>query len=253
VPIGEVDWPLAQALRESGIQIVETGKEMASPKAMWQLAACSAQRLPAGRPAGWVNLRRDGLAPAGALAAAGGYLKAAAVLLVLVLAAASAGLWWKGRRLQEMGRGDRAAQTRRFLAAYPGQSVPPDVRAYLESQLRKLAGIRGADNEIPYRPNALVTLGEVLEGMPDNMRLRLVDIRIDSGEVYLEGQVRRHSDAQTIYRKLVDRGFVLQPPNTDHLAAGGVSFLLTGTYEPAAEQAAMEVASPLPGTSEVRP
>jgi hypothetical protein len=227
--LGEIDWPLEESIRRADLVKRSTQTDQ-DPPSVYHLAAKSAQRLLRGQAAGWVNFRRDSLASRGALAASSRYLSAAAVLLVLLLAAASAGLWWKGQQLRHLARQARAAQTRDFAFAHPGQSVPPDIRAYLESQYQRLSGIRGADRKIPFRSNALATLGQVLAAMPANMRLRLVDIRIDDGDVYLEGQVRRHSDAQTLYQKLTDRGFLLQPPDTDNLASRGVSFRLTGSF-----------------------
>ncbi len=227
--LGKIDWPLQEALRQADPAAIPAQQDEDLPP-VHHLAAQAAQRLLSGRPTGWVNFRRDALASRGALAASNRYLSAAAVLLVLLLAATSAGLWWKGQQLRQLGRKARAAQTRAFVAAHPGHSVPPNVRAYLKSQHQRLSGIRGSDKDVPFRPNALTALGQVLAAMPANMRLRLVDIRIDDGDVYLEGQVRQHSDAQTLYQKLTDRGFLLQPPDTDNLASRGVSFRLTGSF-----------------------
>jgi hypothetical protein len=60
------------------------------------------------------------------------------------------------------------------------------------------------------------------------MRLRIVELRVSPAEIYIEGQVRSHGDAEALRAGLAAAGIALDLPQTERLAAGGVSFTLVG-------------------------
>jgi hypothetical protein len=65
-------------------------------------------------------------------------------------------------------------------------------------------------------------------GIPPGMRVRILEIRIGPESIFIEGQARTHSDAETISRGLSGAGFAVEPPHTESLATGGVAFTLAG-------------------------
>lgn len=220
--------------RAAGLEPADTDE---SPEPL-ELAARAAADCLAGRSAGWVDLRTGDLAPAGLLARSGRWVQIAAAMAILLLGALAGGLYWRSIQYDRVVREARGEQVRLFMEAHPGQPAPPDVRLRLESDLRRLAGVRGAAQSVPARPNALLDLRRVLVALPETMRLRILELRLERGRLLLEGQVRTHSDAEAIRARLDELGLVVTAPRTEHLAGGGVGFTLTGRVA--------DVAPPIP-------
>ncbi len=221
----------AEAIAESADLDVLTGSCDSGPA---ELAMQAAARRLAGRSAGWVDLRREELAPRSLLARSARLVKASAVASVFLLVVVAAALYWKTVQYENTTRDLRSQQVQLFLRSHPGQPAPPDVRLRLESDLKRLAGIRGTNDAVPELPNALVSLRRILSSLPETMRLRIVDLRLDQQQLLLEGQVRNHSHAETIRTRLIEAGFEVGSPRTEHLAGGGVQFTLAGQLSGAA-------------------
>jgi len=193
------------------------------------LAALAARDLLAGRGAGWVNLRRDGLGLANRLGRLRRPVQAVLVLGALLLAVVCGGAWYRAGRYR--GEADRLAdrQGAIFARLYPNQRTPTSVRTWLASEAARLSGVSDTGG-VPQTPSALATLKKVAGGLPAEVRFRLTDIRIEPGGVYLEGQARTHAGAEAVARGIAgDGAFTMEAPRTESLAAGGVSFTLAGT------------------------
>jgi len=209
------------------------------------LAAVAARDLLAGRGAGWVNLRRDGLGLPNRLGRLRRPVRTALVLGALLLAVVCGGAWYRAGRYR--GEADRLAgrQGAIFARLYPNQRTPTSVRTWLASEAARLSGVSGSTRGVPQTPSALTTLKKVADGLPAEVRFRLTDIRIEPGGVYLEGQARTHAGAEAVARGIAgDGAFAMEPPRTESLAAGGVSFTLAGTpAEPSTEARGMSAAN----------
>lgn len=160
---------------------------------------------------------------------------AAALLLVLLVGAA-----WRGavavaaeRELQQLS--DAEAEV--FATALPDARVPRGVRTRLESELRSLAGARADLSDLPEHADAVLRLESVLGQLPVDLRFRVLEIRIESGRVFLLGEARSYSDVDQIATSLRRTGLVVAPPSSRQLADKGVEFRLA-----AEESASPEIA-----------
>lgn len=193
-----------------------------------RVGRAAALRL-AGRDAGWVELCRDALAPAGALERVARPIRVAAVLVLVLLAAVAGAAHWRAARYDAVRRGLEAGQAETFARLSPNQPVPLAVRPRLESDLKRLDALSGAGTDAPRAPSALATLDRVLAALPDDLRVRVLDLRIAPSGVVIEGQVRRHTDAETVGAALArDAGYAVEAPRTERLAKGGAAFTLVG-------------------------
>jgi len=191
-----------------------------------EAAARAIERLPAGEEAGWVDFLRDELesvSPWGRLA---GLVRSALVLAVALLVVLAGALYWRSCRYAAAAENYAAEQATVYKNLYPNTRVPTSVVTRLESEWRRLAGTSGASAEVPARLSALETLRQLVESIPPPLRVRLLEIRILPGDVLLQGQTRSHSDAQALATSLETAGFPVDPPRTEVVGSGEVSFTL---------------------------
>jgi hypothetical protein len=236
--VGQCDGLMEALGQEAGLKLdVDGSLSPAEPAAQAAAAAIT------GQAAGWVDLRRDELAAPDPWRRAGRLVPSAiamALLLPLLLAGAS---YWRGVRYTasaEDARLQADAVYRKLNHLADNAPILFDVRKRLETDLRRLAGVSGAAGQLPPQPNALETIRRIVSRLPREMRLRILELRVSPTEIYMEGQVRSHGDAEAIRSALVTGGINLDLPQTERLAAGGVSFTLVGrpTSEGAAPAAA---------------
>jgi len=198
-----------------------------------RLAVTAARDLLDGRGAGWVNLRRDGLGLPGHLRRLRRPLRATLLLGLLLLALVCGGAWYRaGRYGAERERFVREQRTV-FAHLYPNQRTPTSVRTWLASEAARLSGVSGNAQGVPKIPSALDGLRQVAEGLPEAVRFRLTQIRIEPGNLYLEGQALSHAAAEAVAQGVAGNGaLVMEAPRTESLASGGVSFTLAGQPAP---------------------
>lgn len=124
------------------------------------------------------------------------------------------------------------AQEDVFRDVFPEARLPRGVRARLESELGKLAGARGGTENAVSDQSVLPLLLRLLRAMPEEMRFRLLDIKIEDQRLDLTGEVRDFGDADKIAASLRREGFQVKPPTTQRLPEQGVSFRLRAEYAP---------------------
>ena len=196
----------------------------------------ASQALAAGQDAGWINLRRGGLAPTDRLRKLQRPLKVTAALALALVAVVTGGSWLRAALYDAETARLLDRQRAVFVRLYPNAATPPAVRRWLESEALRMAGVSGAAGTMPQSQPALETLRQVTAGLPKGLKLRILDLRIEPAEVFIEGQARNHADAETVARGIAQQGsFVMEPPRTENLVKGGVAFTLAG--KPAAPSA----------------
>ena len=124
-----------------------------------------------------------------------------------------------------------------FQDTFPGKRVPRGLRLRFENEYEKLAGSTGQLSDIPQLTNALTLLYETYARLPKDLRYRIVEIRIDNNQVYLEGQVRQHGDADLISTALRRGGFDVTPPRTETLPGRGVNVTISARSDPSNDKA----------------
>jgi hypothetical protein len=229
--LGTLQEPVERPLTDGvGLELVSAGRE--DPLIA---ATRSAREALAGRSAGWVNFRRDGLAIPNPWDKVRGPIRSAVALGLLLLAVLAGALYLRGMQYGRIARDHREQQATIFRRLYPNQRVPTVVRSRLATDLKRLSAVRGAGVELPDQPCALEGLRRLISCLPEAMRLRVLEVRIGPSGLLLEGQVRSHTDAETIYRSLTDGGFQVDPPTTESLPAPnrGAGFTIVG--RPAAD------------------
>jgi hypothetical protein len=228
--VGQCDGLLEALGQEAGLKLdTDASGSPAEPAAQAAAAAVD------GDPAGWVDLRRDELAAPDPWRRAGRLVTSAiAMALLLPLLVAGASYWRSTRYAASVETARLQAETvYRQLNHLPDNApILFDVRKRLETDLRRLAGVSGAAGQLPHQPNALETVRRVVSALPRGMRLRIVELRVGPAEIYIEGQVRSHGDAETLRAALVAAGIALDLPQTERLSGGGVSFTLVGLPAP---------------------
>lgn len=194
------------------------------------VVANAAKEALTGKNAGWVDFRHDGLAMQNPWQRQAGLVRLAAVLglgFLVILA----GLFY----YRNLGYEDIVLQNQNQLRSmygdlFPGRRIPVNVKRALTSEFRRLSGTRGSEHGIPEQICALETLRKVVASLPPTVRLRILDMRIGSSGVLIEGQARDHTAAETLAKSLKSNGFEVDSPRTETLAKGGVSFTIDAKY-----------------------
>lgn len=112
---------------------------------------------------------------------------------------------------------------------FPNFPIPVGVKARLESELTKLKGLQGAEATPDSTVSAISLLQGLLAALPSDRRFLIHEVRIEEGRLYLDSEVREHSDAEIIAQRLRTGGLEVASPRTQRLDDKRVSLRLTGT------------------------
>jgi hypothetical protein len=177
-----------------------------------------------------VNLRRDALGADDPFRTIRRPLNFAVAGLVVLLVAFCAASLWRAQGYQQLIHQHERQQQEVFRRLLPTQEVPVEVQPRLASEERRLRALSGMSSESPDMKSALLLLREALMRLPDHLRFRILEIRIENDHLHIDGEARAHSDADAIAAALrTRRGFDVDPPRTDALAQRGVRFTITAT------------------------
>lgn len=180
-----------------------------------------------------VDLQRGALAAKDRLERVRAPFWCAAAALMLLLTTVCVCNLWRSQQLTAVMIASQNLQQDMYREAFPGQNVPPAVLSRLRSEQRRLAGMSGQSDQLPAWGSSLSLMQQVLASLPDDLRYRILELRLDLSEVYVDGQARSHGDADKIAAKLRSTGgFTVDPPRTENLADQGVAFTLIGRSEP---------------------
>lgn len=233
---GHVEQVLAVGLDDALCDAVQQAGNFQITRAETPLrvaAAHAARRILRGDVRPLVDLRRDQLAGGGRFARLRRPLTAAAASAALCVIVLTAALFGKSHQYAQLVDEQRSRQHALFSELRPAQQMPVNVHARLVSELRQLRDLRGNQTTIPQAPSALPLLNSMLMHLPVDLRFRLLEISIDDGRLYLEGQVRTPADAERLAAAIADGGgFTLDAPRTQKLADQGFGFTLNGQATP---------------------
>lgn len=127
----------------------------------------------------------------------------------------------------------QASQEDVFREVFPDARLPRGIRTRLESELKKLSGARGGENERLGEQSSLPILHQLLSALPREMRFRLLEIRVGPQRIDLTGEVREYTDADKLANSLRAQGLLVKPPTSQRLPEQGVSFRLVADAKPA--------------------
>jgi hypothetical protein len=190
-------------------------------------AAETADRALRGEQELWIELRRDALGAQDRLRALRGRIRLAVVAVCVFCAALGAAFLVRAHRYDRQTELAVKQSAKIYREIFPQGNVPPGVRSRLESELTKVKGIRGDSAELPSSPPALDVLCQMLAALPNNLRYRILEIRIDEGRLDVNGEVREHGDADKIATLLREHGFEVSAPSTQRQSSKSVTVRIT--------------------------
>ncbi len=193
-------------------------------------SACrSADRILSGHAEPMINFRREQLAVIDPLRHIRKPLRAAMVAGLVLLVGAIVFFNLRVVHYQQLAESNENEQTQVFRQALPKVRLAHlSPRSRMKSEFNRLQGIRGDSDAVPEQPSALITLQQVLRGLPQKLRYRILEMRIEPERLLLEGQARSHSDTDTIATALRNQlPMKIEPPQTQRLKEEGVGFIIT--------------------------
>lgn len=239
---------LAGLLAED-LDVVPVGPSDVTEQDLFRLAVRAGAAMMSGEADGSADLGR-GIVSGGLGRKLGRQLAWTAGLAACLMVALTAAMLARARGYQRMADRFQGGQRGIYASLYPNGQVPVSVASRLASDLRRLAGVRGQGGQVPQRPPALGVLRLIAEGLAGGPRMRVTQVRIDPQGVMIEGQATAHGDAEAICRNLAGKGLAMEPPRTENLQAGGVSFVLAG--RPAGPAGPVETTAGQPSSSPSR-
>jgi hypothetical protein len=151
-------------------------------------------------------------------------LKSSLALLMAVVGLA-AGL--KAERVEALRAKCETREADLFRSLFPKEKVPVAVNPRLMSEVTRLKGLRGENTDLPQLTPYVGVLERLFKALPDSLRFRLLEVRIENGRLYMVGQVRAHGDADRIADGLRAAGLEVASPNTHRLEKEGVEFRIS--------------------------
>jgi len=222
----QVDDELIGALRElPDVEILDT--EYDERTTLEAASAETAQSTLTGKHEPWIELRRDGLAAQDRFRMLRGRIRVAVVAAALLCIALGASFLVRAHRYDVQAERATRQITEIYRDVYSQGSIPPGIRSRLESELAKLKGLSGDSAELPKSPAALDVLYQMLASLPNGLRYRVLEVRIDHGRLDVNGEVRDHGDSDKITTSLREHGFDVSPPSTQRQSPKSVAVRIT--------------------------
>ncbi len=195
-----------------------------------ETATLTAKEIQAGHVEPLINFRRDALDVTDRLRRLRGYLLSALTAAAILLLTISGTCWWRAQQYRQTELQYQSALTSLYQENFGDQPLPTSIKRRFSTRLRELKGLRGDqidDNHEMETTSALWLLHDILEQLPSDMRICILDITIEQDHITLVGQARTHGDADRIASALREGNrFDVEPPDTRNLKDGGVTFTL---------------------------
>jgi hypothetical protein len=138
-------------------------------------------------------------------------------------------LVYRGHTAEREAVAWQSKQAEIFRSVLPNTKVPVGMKSRLESELSKLKGLQGVGVSLQETESATKVMHRMLAAMPTDRRFQLLEIRIEEGRLYLDGEVIEHGDAELIVQRLRAGGFEVASPRTQRLDDKRVALRITGT------------------------
>jgi hypothetical protein len=177
----------------------------------------------------WIELRRDALAIADPLRIVRRSINAvlaAAAALCLVLAAV---FLYRSVRYDHLAQSYETQLANEFKAEFPGWPVPPNVRATIESERKKLMLSGFSALPAAARRSALVVLHDVLSRIPPEANLQMDRLAFNETTAELGGRSKTYEGADVLVAAARSAGLEVPPPQMEKLGDGSWRFTIRAT------------------------
>lgn len=200
-----------------------------SGESLGTLALAAAAKILGGRMEALIELKQGLFGRSRGHLALRRYAIALRAALVMLVVSATSGFLYRGYTAGCEADLLSEKQVEIFRGVFPNTKTPVGVKSRLESELAKLKGLQGGDTPLPNTASAIAMLHDLLDALPTDRRFMLLEIRIEEGRLYLDGEVRDHGDAEFIAQRLRAKGFEIASPRSQRLDDKRVSIRITGT------------------------
>lgn len=194
-------------------------------------AATQAALVMLGRATPWIELSRPELGSIGMWRAVRPHLALVVAALVTLVAAILGVLHSRAMAYANAADANEQRQQEVFQRVFAGQSVPLGIRSRLASEVARLEGLRGHNGSLPRRDTADQLLERFLAAVPQGVRWRILELRIEQGRIQIEGEIGSHGEAERITVALKKCGLSPSLPRTQQLADRRVALSLTANLE----------------------
>jgi type II secretory pathway component PulL len=208
----------------------ELSVEPLSEFAFESAAAATSWKTLTGRVMPWVELRRGLLTPSDPYRHVRGSISTALFVITVSIVVLCASLLMRAQKYGRLAKDHQRQQQAVFAQIFPGQTTPVGIQSRLASEKAKLAVVAGQSTDLPERPSALLVLYHLLSALPHDTDMRLEEILLDDGNLFLNGQVNSHSDAARIASALRNGGFDVEPPRSEQLSDQAVMVRINATW-----------------------
>jgi len=193
------------------------------------LACCAfeAARVLAGHCEVPIELCRGQLAPADRQRSIRRELRLLQASLALLMVALGLAAGFKGLQAETLRAKCETREASLFESLFPKEKLPVAVNLHLQGELARLRGVRGESTDLPQLVPYMAVVDRLFRGLPETLRFRLLEIRIENGRMSLVGQVRDHADADRIAEGLRAAGLDVAAPTTNRLEKEGVEFRIS--------------------------
>lgn len=188
----------------------------------------SVDALVAGKREPLLDLRREELAGKRPVQALGTQLRRLKIAAVSAALAVCGALWIRGDRYAAASIDLQRQTVALFERTFPKEPPPERPLAAIRQTHALLQGTRGPAKELPAGPSCDQLLQRILAALPEDIRYRVPEIRLEGASLYLGGEVRSNADADRIAAALRAAGFEVASPRTQRLAEQGFAVRLAG-------------------------
>lgn len=212
---------------------IEITTDDAEPVPLAAIRAADAALAGAANP--WIELRADALAATDAYRPIRGSLRFALAGVAALLLSLTAAMLFRAHQYRSAAHRAFDDQDRIFQAAFPGQPVPRGVLSRLQSEYGKLAVSKRGAPGLSKKASALPSLYRLLLALPDDLKYRFSEIRLEGDRLFFDGDVLSHGDTDRLASALSIQGFEVEPPHSQQAPDQTVSVRLSArTAQPAA-------------------
>ena len=184
----------------------------------------------------WIDLRIDDLGPKDRYRPVRGSLYFAAAGALTFLVVSTAATAFRAAQYRADAHRSYHEQEQVFQAALPGQPIPRGLLSRLESEYEKLVVSRTGAPGISKRASVLPSLYQLLSALPDDLKYRLDEIRLDGNRLSLDGELLSHGDADRLASALVRQGFEVEPPHSQQAPNQTILVRLSARARPVSDE-----------------